>query len=188
MPLVNILCTSRSVITAQPAKVTRVLSSQARRCQSLNQRGQPLAPMWSEQVPILRSGESPGSTRMGIVANVKMMNRVASTHSGGRTSSPGRCSAKTVKPDPQSTSAQPTCTGQKRDCPRCDLVKSPNVQCGPHSSRPFGKFYSVSRSSKDDEAGGRGCIGGWSICVGMRHNAPDGWMMGVPRNPIVAIQ
>lgn len=48
MPLVNILCTSRSVITAQPAKVTRVLSSQARRCQSLNQRGQPLAPMWSE--------------------------------------------------------------------------------------------------------------------------------------------
>ena len=40
--------TSQCVITAQPANVAMGLSSPARRCQSLNQIGQPLASGWSE--------------------------------------------------------------------------------------------------------------------------------------------
>lgn len=111
--------TSQCVITAQPAKVAMGLSSQARRCRSLNQIGQPLASGWSEpSCTHLALGRIVRVYMHGVVAHVKMMNRVVSTHSGERASKTGRCSAKNVELGPQWTSAQPTCTGQKRDCPR----------------------------------------------------------------------
>lgn len=111
--------TSQCVITAQPANVAMGLSSQARRCQSLNQIGQPLASGWSEpSCTHLALGRIVRVYAHGVVAHVKMMNRVVSTHSGERTSQSGRCSAKNVQLGPQWTSAQPTRTGQKRDCPR----------------------------------------------------------------------
>lgn len=99
LPLGNVPLNACSRLNLPKSPWVYCVSSPARRYQSLNQIGQSLASGWSEpSCTHIALGRIVRVYAHGVVAHVKMMNRVTSTHSEGRTSSSGMCSAKNVEP------------------------------------------------------------------------------------------